>query len=348
MFSTGIQRPDRRGFTLVELLVVIAIIGILTAMLLPAVQRVREAARRTSCGNNLRQLILACQNYNSANMRFPSGSSDFGESLISSVLDEMEQKSLADTKKQLRLTAPTNPPAAVLAHFRNGLAGLSIVELPILICPSAQGEASIANHPDFQGAVSHYFGCAGGIDDPATSPPTKGFRMTTRTINSIPVGLDGVFSPFTPEINVAAPRTQFSIRRGRSTSDMVDGLSNIIAFSEISIVTPENGNLDTEFRRTGWAFGYDRNTTIQDTQFVNLASTLGNTFAVKTVTGDSLINGINNTANCRSFASEHGGGVNMASADGGVRFVNEGLGIVALKRLSSINDGTIASFDDIN
>jgi len=63
---------DRRGFTLVELLVVIAIIGILIGMLLPAVQQVREAARRTECMNNVRQLALASINYESAHMHFPS------------------------------------------------------------------------------------------------------------------------------------------------------------------------------------------------------------------------------------------------------------------------------------
>ncbi len=67
------QQKQRTGFTLVELLVVIAIIGILIGMLLPAVQQVREAARRSACSNNMRQLATGCLNFESSNEHFPPG-----------------------------------------------------------------------------------------------------------------------------------------------------------------------------------------------------------------------------------------------------------------------------------
>lgn len=90
-------RYTRSGFTLVELLVVIAIIAILIGLLLPAVQYAREAARRTACGNNLKQLSLAMLNYESARQRFPAGFTSPGMTMWSAyILPQLEQGNLYD------------------------------------------------------------------------------------------------------------------------------------------------------------------------------------------------------------------------------------------------------------
>ena len=76
--SLVVRRTIRQAFTLVELLVVIAIIGILVALLLPATQSAREAARRSQCKNNLRQIALACISHENTHKRFPYGGWSFG------------------------------------------------------------------------------------------------------------------------------------------------------------------------------------------------------------------------------------------------------------------------------
>jgi len=103
------KSPNRSAFTLVELLVVIAIIGVLIGMTLPAVQRIRDAASRTKCGNNIRQLGLATLNYESARMQFPVGAEHFtAHSWISRSLPYLEQGNIYS---QLDFELAWNDPA---------------------------------------------------------------------------------------------------------------------------------------------------------------------------------------------------------------------------------------------
>ena len=95
------RRSKRVGFSLIELLVVIAIIGVLIALLLPAVQTAREEARRMQCGNNLKQLGLACHNYHDVHSRFPISMGWWGDGMnahgwIVGILPFLEEQALYD------------------------------------------------------------------------------------------------------------------------------------------------------------------------------------------------------------------------------------------------------------
>jgi prepilin-type N-terminal cleavage/methylation domain-containing protein/prepilin-type processing-associated H-X9-DG protein len=142
------MRFRQKGFTLVELLVVIAIIGILVALLLPAIQAAREAARRSQCINNLKQVVLAYQNYHDSMKTFPRFAFKppaYGEwegySAHAQILPYIEQQALFD-----QLTIESNN--FYLRWHENGAAnGLNTVrasDLPAFLCPSDRRFPSIA------------------------------------------------------------------------------------------------------------------------------------------------------------------------------------------------------------
>jgi prepilin-type N-terminal cleavage/methylation domain-containing protein len=200
------QRPIalRRGFTLIELLVVIAIIAILIGLLLPAVQQAREAARRTQCKNNLKQIGLALHNYLDAFTVFPPtmcvGPGDGGEwSLPARILPYVEQNSMYNVIDFSRDYNQTS------TAFPNGVKALRV---PMLLCPSDPNDRQRTTSA---GVPEHYPLCYGAnlgtwfVFDPVTKQSG-----------------DGAFGP-----------------NGRTRDrDFVDGMTNTLCFSEVKAFTP--------------------------------------------------------------------------------------------------------------
>ena len=202
---TAVRR--RRAFTLVELLVVIAIIGILVALLLPAVQMAREAARASSCKNNLKQLGLALHNYHDVMGQLPSGwIADQPEGVpgwgwTTGILAQLEQQAVEDNLIRRNLPIADTANKSAREHV-----------LPIVICPSDTGQRLFSigaddftppnidsGTPVFQVAKSNYVGVFGSL-----------------AIEDVPSAGDGVF--------FHNSRIRFA--------DLIDGLSNTLIVGE--------------------------------------------------------------------------------------------------------------------
>lgn len=209
MFHHLVRKSHRLGFTLVELLVVIAIIGILVALLLPAVQSARESARRSQCINNLKQMGLALLNYESAIGRLPTGSRgtigydpDTGEqtnarvpyfSTQAQMLQYFEEGAVFD---QIEFDDPT---------YSDENIALSIYKPPVMLCPSdpVQGQNTL------EGCTNYHSNAGSWI----------AFTKVW----------DGVFGPDIPLTVQGYPSLQ-----GIKLSRVTDGLSKTSAFSEVT------------------------------------------------------------------------------------------------------------------
>jgi prepilin-type processing-associated H-X9-DG protein len=332
---------------LVELLVVIAIIGVLIALLLPAVQAAREAARRASCTNKLKQLAIACHNMHDVTQHLPKGhyqkelcvdpkyrynwptttvTHAWGErhriGCFVTLLPFLEQQSLYEPVSQ---QAPTDiPPGSAatgnywyvnLKTTSTGIATPWTAKLDVLLCPSAGESKSFTNPTELGG--NSYVGCQGDI---YISNPSR-----------------GAFATQTNEV--------------RGLESITDGTSNTILFSEVVIGSPAGGSTKM---KGGWVEVSNSGNRVN-----NCWSARGSNgeYASGATIGTSSNDRIGrNWANCHqgftlfftlfppngpnctlessnpnftdwqglfSASSEHSGGVNVSFVDGSVKFISE-------------------------
>ncbi len=218
-------RECRPAFTLVELLVVVAIIGILVAMLLPAVQAAREAARQLRCKNNLKQLALACHNYESAMSGLPllySSSSQLG--WITQILPYFEQQAAYD---QYDITLP---------WFDAANAAVSAERLPVLECPTSPVDhvyagadaafAGVSPHAmtTFTVATTDYFAISGASS-----------ATTVKAPSTIPAGYFAAYPNTPSQIDLSGVfGAQSSTSSCHHLIETTDGLSHTMMIGEMS------------------------------------------------------------------------------------------------------------------
>jgi prepilin-type N-terminal cleavage/methylation domain-containing protein/prepilin-type processing-associated H-X9-DG protein len=327
----------RRAFTLIELLVVIAIIAILIGLLLPAVQKVREAAARARCLNNLKQLGLALHNYHSVNMVFPPGRAAFPLVVSSQgrILAYIEQDNIGRNVDVNQVPLYNSNPAQFPLPQGNYVA--SITPVKVFVCPSdymnGRNPAAFATLPS--GATSttdlyaglNYVACIGSGDG-ATAAWGK-------YANS-----DGIFGQV--PINALA---------------VTDGLSNTVAYSESLMGTgaPDfSGPTPTDPVRQ--VLTLPGSTTTDDATCAGGGS-WSNTRGAKWINGhyadanynhhlmpnDKKWDCSNASHNPGQAAarSMHPGGVNVMLGDGSVRFVANGIDVNTWRALSTRAGGEV-------
>ncbi|MEZ6125048.1 MAG: DUF1559 domain-containing protein [Planctomycetaceae bacterium] len=329
--------PRRPGFTLIELLVVIAIIAILIALLLPAVQQAREAARRTQCKNNLKQIGLALHNYLDVHSKFPPAfvsdistlNTTGGEwSVHARILPYVENANLYN---RADLSLAYDDPSGVNA-------GIATQRVATWLCPS---EVNDRQRLDATGAAEHY-------------PITYGYNGGTWRVwtNSTRQGGDGAFHP----------NSNFSTR------DFTDGTTNTLCFAEVKAFSPYNRDGDTgtatvpqfsndvdllvsaggsnkpDSGHTEWVDGR-----VHQTGFTTTLPPNGEVLVpggIRPLEGDYTSCREDKSCTTPTYAavtarSWHTGIVNVTLMDGSVRSISENIDLGTWRNLGARNDGNV-------
>ncbi len=319
---------SRCAFTLVEMLLVIAIIAILLALLLPAVQGVRESARRIACGNNLKQLALAVLHYDHQHRGFPAAANVSEKDTCVGCFDPWSEAKLsasAFTPGEKHGTSwileilPYIEESSVYNQWNRqtnvlGNAAVAQTNISTLYCPSRRAGIRVDKNDhknlldeSWRGGGTDYGGCYGRLDgfmnntadqhrfcdmSASTQTPTTATALSPRIKHDSGL-LDGIFRPNSKRDSAAA----------------FDGLANVILLGELQRLRPLAGaSGSSAYNRTsydGWAVGG--------------VATL---FDTATDPGRSNLGGLNNNF-FESPGSDHLGGAFFAIGDGSIQFISE-------------------------
>ncbi|HWL08282.1 MAG TPA: DUF1559 domain-containing protein [Planctomicrobium sp.] len=327
-FVRGTKKHSRSGFTLIELLVVIAIIAILIALLLPAVQQAREAARRTQCKNNLKQLGLALHNYESTHSVFPlisHNSTGFSaQAQILPFIDQGNLQNLIDFANPLMTGSGPN------VTLNPDYVGVQDRLIPVLLCPSDSGDP-ILDDGEFRWAGTNYLVNIGS---------GTGFNYCASGGSVLP---DGIFW------------------RGSNTRlrDITDGTSNTVLMAEglfggrDGVSTTVLTDPQRQIKRASGG-GSPCTRTAEDLVAAGVSGYNGGRAGswIRATASHIAVNGFY-TPNSRNpdvtfhgdvisaSRSAHVGGAQAVLADGSVRFVSENVNLETWRALFTRNGGEV-------
>ena len=298
-------RPFRRGFTLIELLVVIAIIAILIALLLPAVQQAREAARRTQCKNNMKQIGIAIAGYHETHSVYPPS-----EIHTRAFIAGQNNDWGTNNGRWATLLFPYLEAKADYEKFDfnlrwnvNNHRVIWDTKFPFYQCPSNPVDNKKRGN-GFQSQIIHYFAVFGAID-----PPGGRARQRWAAGNQTNTHLRGTMH----------------FNSNESIARVLDGTSNTVQILEVRGFRPASPSAITRVqdgRGMVWEIG-------TSTQYQPINS----------------IHGFGCAPNCRweNASSFHQGGIHGLLADGSVRFFSENMDSVTFRNLGSMMDGNVVS-----